>query len=143
MASDDRIAPCVGIICFRGDDVLLVRRGKPPKQGEWSIPGGHIEFGERAQDAALRELKEETDITAALCGLVDVIDGIFPASKEDARPRHYLMCDYAARWISGEPVAGDDAMHAAFIAPARLAALPLWEETRRVIAAARAHISDL
>jgi len=65
------ISPCVGIICFRGADVLLIKRGKPPKQGQWSIPGGHIEFGEPAEAAALRELKEETGIQAELCGLVD------------------------------------------------------------------------
>lgn len=126
--------PCVGIICFRGDDVLLIRRGRPPRQGEWSIPGGKVEFGERAEDAALRELKEETGVTAQLCGLVDVIDGLFPV---DAPSTHYLLCDYAARWVSGDPVAGDDAAAAQFVSPADLAEIPLWEKTWRIIEAAR------
>ena len=52
--------PAVGVVCFRGDDVLLIKRGAPPRAGEWSLPGGRIEFGERAADAALRELREET-----------------------------------------------------------------------------------
>ena len=52
---DLRPTPAVGIVCIRGEEVLLIRRGTPPKQGEWSIPGGRIEPGERAKDAALRE----------------------------------------------------------------------------------------
>lgn len=137
------VSPCVGIICFRGPDVLLITRGKPPKQGEWSLPGGHIEFGEPAEAAALRELKEETGVKAELCGLVDVVDGIFPPETPTQSGRHYLLCDYAARWISGEPQAGTDASHAAFLSPDALAELPLWDETRRVIAAARAMLEAL
>ena len=130
------IIPCVGIVCFRGDDILLIRRGKPPKQGEWSIPGGRIEFGEPAEQAALRELKEETGVTAKLTGLIDIVDGIFP--NDGARPAsHYLLCDYAAEWVSGEPQGADDAEHAEFMSPQRLAELPLWSETRRIIDMAR------
>lgn len=140
MSLPDTISPCVGIVCFRGDDVLLIRRGTPPKQGDWSIPGGRIEFGEIAETAALRELKEETGITAELAGLVDVVDGIFTSRRTGAVTHHYLLCDYAARWLSGEPVAGDDAAHAEFISPAGLADIPLWDKTREVIAAARQQI---
>ncbi len=135
-----RIVPCVGIICFRGADVLLIQRGRPPRQGEWSIPGGKIEFGERAEAAALRELKEETGIEARLVGLVDVIDGFFDPQPNALPGRHYLLCDYAAVWMSGEPVAGDDAADAQFVSPDALAEIPLWSETRRVIAAARSLI---
>ena len=138
---EQHIAPCVGVMCFRGEDVLLIRRGKAPLQGGWSIPGGHIEFGERAEDAALRELREETGVTAELCGLVDVVDGIFTSRRSGETTRHYLLCDYAARWQSGEPEAADDAAYAAFISPSELADLPIWEETRKIIAAARARLS--
>src|SRR4051794_30531839 len=58
--------PAVGVVCLRGDEVLLIRRGKPPLQGAWSLPGGRIELGERAADAALRELSEETGVQAEL-----------------------------------------------------------------------------
>lgn len=129
--------PAVGTVCFRGDDVLLIRRGTKPLAGDWSIPGGRIEFGEGAETAALRELAEETGVTARLCGLIDVVDAIFRSRGSGDVTRHYVLFDYAAIWVSGEPVAGDDADHAEWISPARLAELPLWEETRRVIEAAR------
>ncbi|MFN7163629.1 MAG: NUDIX hydrolase [Hyphomonas sp.] len=134
--------PAVGTVCFNGEDVLLIRRGTKPLAGDWSLPGGRIEFGERAEAAALRELVEETGVTARLVGLVDVVDAIFTSRTTGAVARHYLLFDYAAVWVSGEPVAGDDADHAEWISPARLAALPLWDETRRVIAAAREMVSQ-
>ena len=68
--------PCVGVVCLRGDEALLIKRSKPPRQGDWSIPGGRIEWREPVRDAALRELKEETGVEAELLGLIDVVDGI-------------------------------------------------------------------
>lgn len=119
-----------GVVCFRGGDVLLIRRGAPPREGEWSLPGGRIEWGERAANAALRELREETGCEAEIAGLIDVVDAIMG-------DRHYVLIDYAARWLSGEPRPGDDAADARFFAESELAQLGLWSETLRVIAAAR------
>lgn len=123
--------PAVGVVCLRGDEVLLIRRGRPPKQGEWSLPGGRIESGERAEDAALRELREETGVEARINRLIAVVDGIFPEAG-----RHYVLIDFAADWVSGEPVAGDDAMEARFVPLDQVEALVDWSETRRVIALA-------
>ena len=120
--------PCVGVVCLRGHEVLLIRRGRPPRQGEWSLPGGRIEPGERTEEAALRELREETGVEAEVTGLLDVVDGIFPEAG-----RHYVLIDYAARWLSGEPVAGDDALEARFVGLDQVEALVQWDETRRVI----------
>ena len=120
--------PCVGVVCLRGDEVLLIRRGRPPKQGEWSLPGGRIEPGERSTEAALRELREETGVEAEITGLLDVVDGLFPEAG-----RHYVLIDYAARWLSGEPAAGDDALEARFVGLDEVEALVGWDETRRVI----------
>ena len=120
--------PCVGVVCLRGDAVLLIRRGRPPRQGEWSLPGGRIEPGERAVDAALRELRVETGVEAEITGLLDVVDGLFPEAG-----RHYVLIDYAARWLSGDPVAGDDALEARFVGLDQVEALVQWDETRRVI----------
>ena len=125
--------PAVGVVCLRGDSVLLIRRGTPPRQGEWSLPGGRIEPGERAVDAALRELREETGVEAGITGLIDVVDGLFPEAG-----RHYVLIDYAARWVSGEPVAGDDALEARFVALDEVESLIEWSETRRIIRLAAA-----
>ncbi len=127
-----RPVPGVGVVCLRGAEVLLVRRGRPPMQGAWSLPGGRVEWGETLEAAALRELSEETGVEAELLGLVDVVDGVF---SEDL---HYVLIDYAARWRSGEPRAGDDAAAAAFHPLDRLAELGLWAETARVIELAAA-----
>ena len=125
--------PCVGVVCLRGDEVLLIRRGQPPRLGEWSLPGGRIETGERTVDAALRELREETGVEAEITGLIDVVDGLFPEAG-----RHYVLIDYAARWVSGEPVAGDDAAEARFVALEAVEGMVDWAETRRVIGLAAA-----
>ena len=123
--------PAVGVVCLRGDEVLLIRRGTPPRLGEWSLPGGRIQPGERAADAALRELREETGIEARLTRLIDVVDGVFPEAG-----LHYVLIDYAADWLAGEPVAGDDADEAAFMAVEAALQAVTWAETRRVIRAA-------
>jgi 8-oxo-dGTP diphosphatase len=133
----------VGVVCLRGDEVLLIKRGTPPLEDSWSLPGGRIEWGERAVHAALRELKEETGCVGEIIGLIDVVDAVLSrrgeSSESDHSPwGHYVLIDYAARWIGGEPIAGDDARDARFFAPAELASLNLWSETLRIIAAARA-----
>ena len=110
-------------------EVLLIRRGTPPRLGEWSIPGGRIEWGERAEAAALRELEEETGVEGEILGLLDVVDGLFGE-------RHYVLVDYAVRWTSGEPRAGDDATEAAFWPAEEAIRLVDWSETERIIALA-------
>ena len=131
-----RPVPAVGVVCLRGDDVLLIRRGSPPRLGEWSLPGGRLEWGEVLEAAALRELREETGVEAELLGLIDVVDGWFPATAPGDEDRHYVLVDYAARWLSGEPRAGDDAARAAFHPLSQIGALGLWSETIRIIQAA-------
>lgn len=133
--------PTVGVVCLRDQEVLLIKRGTPPRLGQWSVPGGRLEWGETLQVAALRELKEETGVDAQLLGLIGVIDGVFPArpspdGKGGEITRHYVLIDYAARWTGGEPVAGDDAAEARFVSRDEAMALVEWEETRRVIAEA-------
>lgn len=119
--------PCAGVVCLKGDEVLLIRRGTSPRLGEWSLPGGRIEPGERAADAAMRELFEETGVFAELVGLVDVVDGFF------APDLHFVLVDYAARWVSGNPRPGDDAAEAAFHPLSKIDDLVAWDETRRII----------
>lgn len=126
--------PTVGVVCLKGDEVLLIRRGQPPRLNQWSLPGGRLEWGETLEVAALRELKEETGVEAQLLGLIDVVDGVFPARPGGEITRHYVLIDYAALWIAGDPVAGDDAAEARFVSRDEAMALVEWDETRRVIA---------
>lgn len=140
MTEVKRPIAAVGVVCLRGDDVLLIRRGAPPLQDRWSLPGGRIEWGERTADAALRELKEETGCDADLIGLIDVVDAVLTKSGAPNEPPwgHYVLIDYAARWRAGEPRGGDDATDARFFTRPEIRALELWDETLRIIEAARA-----
>jgi 8-oxo-dGTP diphosphatase len=130
----------VGIVCVRNGEALLVRRGKAPREGEWSLPGGRIEWGERARDAALRELKEETGVAAEIVGLIDVVDAVFESRTNGDVWGHYVLVDFAARWVGGEPQAGDDAAEARFVPISEVDSLAMWSETVRVIRAAQAMI---
>ena len=133
-AASEFPVPTVGVVCLRGDHVLLIKRGTPPRLGQWSLPGGRLERGETTAVAALRELAEETGVQAQLLGLIDVVDGLFTSPATGETTRHYVMIDYAARWISGEPVAGDDAAEARFVPLEEALAMVEWDVTRQVIA---------
>ncbi|BCW90150.1 hypothetical protein sos41_33180 [Alphaproteobacteria bacterium SO-S41] len=124
-----------GAIVWRGEEVLLIKRGKAPRQGEWSIPGGRIEGGETACAAAVREVVEETGCTIEIVALCEVVDSIGDAF-------HAVLVDFTARWVSGEPVAGDDAADARFVLFEDVAAMGLWSETLRVIALSRKQIQQ-
>ena len=129
--TERRPVPGVGVVCLRGDEVLLIRRGKQPRMGEWSIPGGRLEWGETTTDGALRELREETGVSAELLGLLDVVDHI-------SEHGHFVLIDWAARWAGGEPVAGDDAAEAVFVGVEEACDRVAWDETRRIIRLAAA-----
>jgi len=129
MPQQQKPIACVGVVCRRGDDVLLIKRGREPLKGKWSIPGGKMDFGETVQEAALRELKEETGVEARITRLIDVVDSIIDG-------HHYVLIDFEAEWISGDPVAADDAAAAEFV-PVRAAMQRVsWDKTRQVIAPA-------
>lgn len=116
----------VGVVVWRGPEVLLIRRGKDPFKGQWSIPGGTLEFGETLHQAALRELKEETAIEAEIAGLIDVYESLHATA-------HYVMIDYVARWTAGEPVAGDDAADARFFTFDDAVRALQWDTARRAL----------
>ena len=128
----DRPFVGVGVVVWRGDEVLLIQRGKPPRLGAWSLPGGAQELGETVRETAVREVCEEPNIEIEVTRLIDVVDGI--TRDEDGRVRmHYTLVDFAAEWRAGEPGAGSDAMGAQWIHPDDLGPLRLWKETLRII----------
>ncbi len=130
----------IGVIAFRGDEVLLVQRGKPPRLGSWSLPGGAQHLGEPAETAARRELLEETGIEVGPLTLTAVIDGISYDARRTVR-YHYTIVDYCAEWTAGEAVAGDDVAAVAWAGPDDLARYDLTEAVHQVIATARARLA--
>ncbi|MGC2208940.1 MAG: NUDIX hydrolase, partial [Candidatus Korobacteraceae bacterium] len=83
----------VGAVIVREGQVLLVRRANPPLQGEWSLPGGALELGEKLRDGIAREVKEETSLEVEVGPVLDVIDSIFPDGAGRAQ-YHYVLIDY-------------------------------------------------
>jgi 8-oxo-dGTP diphosphatase len=123
----------VGVVVFNTQgQVLLVKRGRPPRAGQWSIPGGLIDVGEPLADAAHREVREECAIEIELGDLVAVFEPI----ERDAEQRveyHYVILDYWARHIRGEPMAQDDAADVVWVDVAALDPFKLRSDTADVI----------
>jgi 8-oxo-dGTP diphosphatase len=111
--------------------MLLIQRANPPRQGEWSLPGGKVEFGEPLRTAVLREIREETGLEIEILDLVDVAE-LLPDTSRNT-DHHYVLIDFSARVLSGEPVAASDAKKARWFTMEEVGSLPLWDETRRVI----------
>ncbi len=129
----------VGVVLLRGDEVLLVKRGRAPALGAWSLPGGAQELGETAEAAARRELLEETGLRTGELTLVAHVDSIH---RDDAGriEYHYTILDFAARYAGGEAVAGDDVSELVWAREAEFEDYGLWLEARRVIGLARSRV---
>ena len=127
----------IGVVVFKDDRVLLIRRGKPPRLGQWSLPGGRQRLGERIEEAAAREVREETGLEVTVRGLVDVLDSI-TRDDQGAVEYHYTLIDLLAEWRAGEARAGHDAAGVTWADPADLGPYALWSETERIIALAMA-----
>jgi 8-oxo-dGTP diphosphatase len=130
MKQGESAIAAVGVVCVRAGEVLLIRRGNAPLRGRWSVPGGRVEPGETHAQAALREVREETGVAVALIGVI-----------EEFADAPYLITEFAARWLEGEPRAGDDALDARFARLDCLDEFDLTPDLQRVIAAGVARIA--
>jgi ADP-ribose pyrophosphatase YjhB (NUDIX family) len=138
---DPHQRPKVGAIAvvLHEGAALMVQRGKAPNAGLWGFPGGHVEWGETALEAAVRELAEETGVTATATGYLTCLD-VLGRDAEDRLIHHYLLAAVLCDYVAGSPVAADDAAAAAWVPLSEIAAdgRPFSRNVDRVIAAAQA-----
>ena len=122
----------VGAIVFHEEKILLVLRGKAPARGVWSIPGGSVELGESLQEAAEREISEETGLVVRAKEPVFTFDTV----KRDEKGRvrfHYVVVDLLAEYVSGVLRAGDDALDAGWFSAEELENMELSPMTRELL----------
>jgi mutator protein MutT len=119
--ADWRPEVCVGAVAVDEDQILLIRRGRGPAQGVWSVPGGRVEAGETLAEAVVRELAEET-------GLEGVCEQFLGWVERIGDGHHFVILDFWVTIVAGvEPVAGSDAAEAAWVALDQVAELTLAE----------------
>jgi 8-oxo-dGTP diphosphatase len=122
----------VGVVVWHGERVLLVRRGKPPRVGQWSLPGGAQRLGETLAETARREVKEEAGLELVLGDVVATVD-LIERDRQGRIRYHYTLIDFVAEAAGHELHPGSDAADARWFGLAEIEALGLWSETVRVI----------
>ncbi len=122
----------VGAVIVDAGQVLLVRRATEPLKGEWSVPGGVLELGEKLHDAVRREVMEETGLIVEPGDVLDVFDSIF-TDGDGQTEYHYVLIDYLCRKISGEATAGTDVSDVKWVSEGDLAAIGLRDSIQQVV----------
>ena len=144
-ADNARIYPtrpylAVSAAIFRDGRVLIVRRGRPPAHGLYTLPGGGVELGETLEEAIIREVREETGLAITPLALV----GFREAIARDAAgrvERHFVILPFAARWIGGEIALSEGLAEAHFRKPDELAGLKTTEGLAEIVGAAAERIA--
>jgi len=122
----------VGGVVIQNGRALLIRRGKEPLSGQWSLPGGTLELGETINEGVCRELREETGLEVRVLELIEVFERIFRDSSN--RPQyHFVILDYLCEAAAGTPRPGGDVTDVAFVAPEELNRYSLTEAVTRVL----------
>ena len=122
----------VGAVIVEGGRVLLVRRDTEPLRGEWSVPGGMLELGEKLRDGVCREALEETGVTVEPGEVLEVFDSIF-TDKLGKTQYHYVLIDYLCRPISGVAQAGSDVSDVRWTSLEALPAMGLRQSVEQVV----------
>jgi 8-oxo-dGTP diphosphatase len=122
----------VGAVIIRGDRALLVRRATEPLKGEWSVPGGALELGEKLRDGAAREALEETGLKVEVAEVLDVFDSIF--TDADGRTQyHYVLIDFLCTPLAGEALPASDVSDVMWVTEADLAGMNLRDSIAQVV----------
>lgn len=133
MVSHPRLAALA--VVLHDNRALLVQRRNPPNAGTWGFPGGHVEPGETALAAAARELHEETGVVARPLRYLTNID-VIERDDTGALRFHFLLAAVLCDYVSGTPLAGDDAINAAWVPLGQIADLPTSPRVAEVLRAA-------
>jgi len=122
----------VGAVVIRDGKILLVKRGSSPGKGLWAPPGGLVELGETVRKAAEREILEETGVTIRAKEAFYIFDFI-DRDKDGKIKYHYVIIDFLADYISGEPRASDDASEVRWVSPEEVPGLAITPTTRKLL----------
>jgi len=122
----------VGAVVRRGGKILLVKRGTPPYEGQWAVPGGRVMLGESLAAAAEREVREETGVWIRAGEPVYTFEHIERDEAGEVK-FHYVVVDLEGEYLSGKPEAGDDAQETAWIDFGEMVALPVNAVTRQLL----------
>jgi 8-oxo-dGTP diphosphatase len=132
----------VSAAIFRAERVLIVRRGVPPMQGIYTLPGGGVELGETLEQAVMREVREETGLAIeplSLAGYRQVI----ARDSEGKIERHFVILPFAARYLAGEISLNAELGEAKWLLPAELSGLRTTEGLAEIVTAAGERIAAL
>lgn len=122
----------IGVVVWRGDQVLLVKRRNPPHQGHWSLPGGKQQLGETIFHAAVREVREETGLEIRPLDIITALDAISLDTAGQIE-FHYTLIEVAAEALEGEAIAADDVSDVCWATPEEVEKLCQWPEVARVV----------
>lgn len=112
--------------------MLLVKRRDPPNRAQWAIPGGSIRLGESLQQAAEREILEETGVRIRAGRPIYIFD-VIDRDPEGRIRYHYVITDLLAEYLGGDPTPRDDAEDAGWLRPLDLDRLPVNATTRDLL----------
>ncbi len=126
--------PWAGVVAVvrRGEEFLMTLRAKPPRQGVWGLPGGALQLGEAAFEAAIREVREETGILCQPLRCFTTVD-VIERAADSAIEYHFLLAAVLAEWLSGDVQAADDAKAARWFTLANLSSVPHFPHTEKLV----------